>query len=129
MRAQTKMHNSRVLVTGGCGAIGSEVINRLMTKHPDTTFINVDALTYAGNESNIETSSNCSANYKFVFGNICDERHMSYVLETERPEVIPSCSGDACRQQLWKQLPIHKDKHVGHACAVGVRAPIHVKPQ
>jgi dTDP-glucose 4,6-dehydratase len=75
----------KVLVTGGCGAIGSEVINRLKAKHPDTLFVNIDALTYAGKESNIEPTT---PNYKFVFGNICDERHISYILEKEKPDVI-----------------------------------------
>lgn len=75
----------KVLVTGGCGAIGSEVINYLKRVYPQTTFINLDALTYAGNPHHIEPPLD---NYQFVYGNICDPYVVSYVLETERPEAI-----------------------------------------
>lgn len=76
----------KVLVTGGCGAIGSEVINHLMANYPDMSIVNLDALTYAGREENIE--ARYSDNYKFVFGDICDERQVSYLLDTERPDTI-----------------------------------------
>lgn len=75
----------KILITGGCGAIGSGVINHLLSKYPDVMIINFDALTYAGKEENIEVRGN---NYRFVFGNICDERTVSYVLDNEKPDVV-----------------------------------------
>lgn len=38
-----------ILVTGGAGFIGSEFLLRFAPKNPDVRFVNVDALTYAGN--------------------------------------------------------------------------------
>ena len=74
-----------ILVTGGCGAIGSEVINRLKARYKDTKFVNLDALTYAGKKEHIEPPYD---NYKFVYGNICDVNLVKYLLETEKPECI-----------------------------------------
>jgi dTDP-glucose 4,6-dehydratase len=60
-----------VLVTGGAGFIGSAFLRILVPKHPDWFFINLDALTYAGDLKKVESISE-SANYTFVHGNICD---------------------------------------------------------
>jgi dTDP-glucose 4,6-dehydratase len=80
------MYNyNKILVTGGCGAIGSEVINRLKSKYPNTIFLNLDALTYAGNMNHIEKPHN---NYKFLYGNICDVNLVSHILVTEQPDCI-----------------------------------------
>lgn len=76
---------SCLLVTGGCGAIGSEVINRLKAKYKNTHFVNMDALTYAGKKEHIEPPYD---NYTFVYGNICDASFVSYVLDTYRPQAI-----------------------------------------
>lgn len=47
-------YKKKILVTGGAGFIGSNYLNKYVAKYPDYFFINVDALTYAGNLANIE---------------------------------------------------------------------------
>ena len=42
-----------LLVTGGCGFIGSNFIRYVLRTHPDWVVINLDKLTYAGNLSNL----------------------------------------------------------------------------
>ena len=79
------MQVKRILVTGGCGAIGSEVINWLKARYPGTFFINLDALTYAGKEEHIEPMYH---NYKFIKGDICDFSLVTKVLYEERPDCI-----------------------------------------
>ncbi|MBZ4645646.1 MAG: dTDP-glucose 4,6-dehydratase [Clostridia bacterium] len=64
-----------VLVTGGCGFIGSNFIRYLLQKHNDLFVINVDKLTYAGNTKNL-SDIEYSKNYKFIKGDICDYRLM-----------------------------------------------------
>lgn len=60
-----------VLVTGGAGFIGSNYLLRMVCRYPDVQFVNLDALTYAGNLENLtelEESTNCL----FVRGDISD---------------------------------------------------------
>jgi UDP-glucose 4,6-dehydratase len=74
-----------ILITGGCGAIGSEVINRLKSVHKSTLFINLDTLTYAGKEEHIEQPHD---NYVFVKGNVCDVDTITWVLNKYKPRYI-----------------------------------------
>ncbi len=60
-----------ILITGGCGFIGSNFV-RYMLRNYDYTVINVDKLTYAGNLGNLSDISHCP-NYEFVRGDIADE--------------------------------------------------------
>ncbi len=68
-----------VLVTGGAGFIGSNFIHYWLKSHPEDKVINVDALTYAGNVSNLETLSQ-NPNYTFVEANICHAEKMNALL-------------------------------------------------
>jgi len=49
----TKSRN-RFLVTGGCGFIGSHFVRYLYNNHPESTIVNIDSLTYAGNPDNLK---------------------------------------------------------------------------
>lgn len=60
-----------VLVTGGAGFIGSNFIPWFVEANPDTTVVNLDALTYAGDLSNLKDVEG-NARYVFVKGDICD---------------------------------------------------------
>ena len=61
----------RVLVTGGCGFIGSNFVHRLLREDPEAEVINLDLLTYAGNPRNVEDLES-SPRYRFVRGDIRD---------------------------------------------------------
>lgn len=65
------MANKRLLVTGGAGFIGANFILYWLKKHPDDTVINLDLLTYAGNEKSLASLSD-NPHYRFVKGDICD---------------------------------------------------------
>lgn len=60
-----------VLVTGGAGFIGSNFLLRMVPKHPDVRFVNLDLLTYAGNLMNLAAIED-APNYRFVQGDIAD---------------------------------------------------------
>jgi dTDP-glucose 4,6-dehydratase len=61
----------RILVTGGCGFIGSHLVRRLLDGHPDATVVNLDLLTYAGRPENLADVAD-DARYRFVRGDIAD---------------------------------------------------------
>jgi dTDP-glucose 4,6-dehydratase len=60
-----------ILVTGGCGFIGSNFV-RYMVRNSDYRVINVDKLTYAGNLENLTDISD-QPTYEFVRGDIADK--------------------------------------------------------
>ncbi len=60
-----------LLVTGGCGFIGSHFIKRFIKTHPDWKIVNLDKLTYSGNPQNTRELQN-DPRYEFIHGDICD---------------------------------------------------------
>lgn len=61
----------KILVTGGCGFIGSNFIRHMLYKYPDYFITNLDALTYAGNTENLKDLEK-DRRYSFVRGRIGD---------------------------------------------------------
>jgi dTDP-glucose 4,6-dehydratase len=59
-----------VLVTGGAGFIGSNFLNTVVAKYPNTNWINLDCLNYCSSPNGI-TVEGCP-NYIFVYGRIQD---------------------------------------------------------
>jgi len=61
-----------LLVTGGCGFIGSNFINYYFPKKKVLKLVNLDAMYYCANETNVSEEIRKNLNYKFVKGNLCD---------------------------------------------------------
>lgn len=82
------MHTPQVvLVTGGCGFIGSNFLNMFVPQNPHIQFVNVDALTYAGNPMNLEGIAS-APNYTFEHVNICDEEGIKAVFAKHNPDTV-----------------------------------------
>ncbi len=61
----------KILVTGGCGFIGSNFIRLALSRLADCRLVNLDKLTYAGNPANL-ADIETDPRYRFVEGDICD---------------------------------------------------------
>lgn len=72
---------SVVLVTGGCGFIGSNFVHHLLETDPSVVVVNLDKLTYAGNLANLEELTG-HPRYRFVQGDITDREAVRKVLAT-----------------------------------------------
>jgi dTDP-glucose 4,6-dehydratase len=60
-----------VLVTGGCGFIGSNLVRHLLEAERDLCVVNLDALTYAGNPANLAGLAD-HPRYRFVKADVTD---------------------------------------------------------
>lgn len=72
-----------ILVTGGCGFIGSAVVRHLL-READTRVVNIDAMTYAANPRTHDELAR-SPRYRLAPGNICDANLVRRVFAADRP--------------------------------------------
>lgn len=75
-----------ILVTGGCGFIGSNFVLDWIANE-SAAVVNLDALTYAGNAENLAAVTGDSR-YTFVHGNICDAELLERIFSEHRPRAV-----------------------------------------
>jgi dTDP-glucose 4,6-dehydratase len=71
----------RLLVTGGCGFIGSNFIRYMLETYADIEIWNLDALTYAGNPENLADVQG-DPRYHFIRGDITDRSLVRELMST-----------------------------------------------
>ncbi len=76
-----------ILVTGGCGFIGSNFVRIVMRRLPDCRVINLDKLTYAGNPLSL-ADIEYDPRYRFVKGDICDAKLVEGLFSEERIDTV-----------------------------------------
>jgi len=72
-----------LLITGGCGFIGSNFINYIFNKNI-YNITNIDAMYYCADENNVKEEIRKSENYQLVVGNICDANLINYILNKNK---------------------------------------------
>jgi dTDP-glucose 4,6-dehydratase len=73
----------RILLTGGCGFIGSNFVRFVLENRPNDQITNLDCLTYSGNPENLKDLEN-HPNYSFAHGSILDlERTQKLIAEAD----------------------------------------------
>lgn len=75
-----------MLVTGGCGFIGSCVVLKALAETP-WHVVNVDKLTYSGNPESLKSIEN-NPRYTFVHADIADAGAMREVFEAYKPHAV-----------------------------------------
>ncbi len=76
-----------VLLTGGCGFIGSNLVRLLLAERPGWRVVNLDKLTYAGNAENLADLDG-NPRYRLVRGDICNGELVADVFRTERIDAV-----------------------------------------
>jgi dTDP-glucose 4,6-dehydratase len=76
-----------LLVTGGCGFIGSNFINYIFPKG-NYNIINLDAMYYAAHENNINTEIRNSSKYTLIKGNLCSQDLVTHILENYSIDLV-----------------------------------------
>lgn len=80
-----------ILVTGGCGFIGSHFIRHFLNNYPNWQVVNLDKLTYSGNKENL---SDISQNPKFkkrhifIKGDIADIKKVETIFKRHKPQLL-----------------------------------------
>jgi len=83
-----------LLVTGGCGFIGSNFIHHLKRHHRSYHIINLDKLTYCGNLENVCHFENDDG-YTFIRGDIADRNVVDDILRGRDVDVIVNFAAES----------------------------------
>lgn len=84
----------RILVTGGAGFIGGNLVRLLLAERPDWEIVNFDLLTYAGNLASLADLAG-NPRYRFILGDVAD------------PEQV-----EAAMAGCWGVLHLAAESHV-----------------
>jgi dTDP-glucose 4,6-dehydratase len=102
-----------LLITGGCGFIGSNFINHIFNENK-YKIVNIDALYYCASESNILPHIRNHPNYKFIKGNICAEDLVRYAIENhEITHIIHFAAQSHVQNSFEDSIQFTKDNIVG----------------
>ena len=103
-----------LLVTGGCGFIGSNFINYYFPKQKINKLVNLDAMYYCANKNNIDKDIRKNTNYFLVEGNLCDEKIVTKTLyEHQITHVIHFAAQSHVQRSFDDSLVFTKDNILG----------------
>jgi len=77
-----------LLITGGCGFIGSNYINYIFEKYDDFNIINIDAMYYCASENNIDEKVRNSERYRLIKGNLCSYDLVYHIINNYKIDYI-----------------------------------------
>ncbi len=96
-----------VMITGGCGFIGSNFIRYLFETNPDVKVMNLDSLTYAGNLENLFEYNN-HPHYQFIHGDITDKQAVKEALSQGVSSIIHFAAESHVDRSIMESGPFVK---------------------
>jgi dTDP-glucose 4,6-dehydratase len=111
----------RLLVTGGCGFIGSNFIRRLLRNGSKHEVTNLDSLSYCGNPENLSGVDE-HPQYRFVQGDICDRALVERVIRRGFDAVVNFAAETHVDRSIHDAAPFLRSNVIGvHSLLEGAR--------
>ena len=111
---KTLKEEINLLVTGGCGFIGSNFINYYFPKQKFNRLVNLDALYYCADKNNVDENIRKNPNYVFVEGNLCDENVIKQILfQHQITHIIHFAAQSHVQNSFEDSLSFTKDNVLG----------------
>jgi dTDP-glucose 4,6-dehydratase len=101
-----------LLVTGGCGFIGSNFIRHLLETDASIAIVNFDALTYAGNLANLSDLA-ADSRYRFVKGDVADRDAVRAVVRSGVSGIIHFAAESHVDRSIQDSGPFIRTNVVG----------------
>jgi dTDP-glucose 4,6-dehydratase len=87
---------AKVLVTGGCGFIGTNLLKYILANRPDWEVVNLDLLTYAGNlENTIDLEAAYPGRYTFVRADIADQASIDDIFQEHAFGIVMNLAAES----------------------------------
>src|SRR5262245_36814159 len=102
----------RILVTGGCGFIGSNFVRLELETYPQLEIVNLDLLTYAGNPDNLADLAT-NQRYRFVQGDITDRPLVERLLRDGVEAVVNFAAESHVDRSIQDSSPFVRTNVVG----------------
>lgn len=103
--------NDKILVTGGCGFIGSNFIDFISEFHSSYRVANIDSLTYAGNLRNLDNIGDLE--YTFYPINICDIKSLDNAFEEFKPDYVVNFAAETHVDRSIEKPQVFFETNVG----------------
>lgn len=103
-----------ILVTGGCGFIGSHFLNYIFHKYDKIKIVNIDAMYYCANKDNVNKDVQESDRYSLVKGNICRSDLIDHILSKHQVNyIIHFAAQSHVQNSFTDSLQFTKDNVLG----------------
>jgi dTDP-glucose 4,6-dehydratase len=87
---------AKVLVTGGCGFIGTNLLKYILVNRPDWEVVNLDLLTYAGNlENTIDLEDAYPGRYSFLRADIADQAAIDGIFQEHAFDIVMNLAAES----------------------------------
>ncbi|MEX6586720.1 dTDP-glucose 4,6-dehydratase [Paraclostridium bifermentans] len=84
----------KILITGGAGFIGANLVKYMIDKYKNYKVVNLDLLTYAANLNNLKDIER-NSNYKFIKGDIANREFIFKLFKDEKFDIVINCAAES----------------------------------
>lgn len=120
----------RILVTGGCGFIGSNFIRYVLDQNNSDVLINFDKLTYAGNPANLADVEKVhdGGRYLFCHGDIASKDDVMFALEEYKPDAVVNFAAEShVDRSIHDAMPFITTNVIGTQVLIQACLDLHIE--